>query len=100
MTSIHRGSVNSMKLPVRHRYETLLFLNLRFLLRFATKQSSGVDHTKRSPVRHSSHSNFEDFFPLHVASMSRGVAGTVWEGLKINGNFCDMTRHEIDENAS
>jgi hypothetical protein len=36
----------------------------------------------------------------HVASMSRGAAGKNWEALKTNGNFCDMTRHEIDGNAS
>jgi hypothetical protein len=37
---------------------------------------------------------------IHVASMSRGAAGKNWETLKTNGNFCDMTRHEIAENAS
>jgi hypothetical protein len=37
---------------------------------------------------------------FHVASMSRGAAGKVLEALKTNGNFCDMMRHEIDENAS
>ncbi len=36
----------------------------------------------------------------HVASMSRGAAGKLWEALKTNGNFCDMTQHEIGENAS
>jgi hypothetical protein len=36
----------------------------------------------------------------HVASMSRGAAGKDWEALKTNGNFCDMTRHEIAENVS
>jgi hypothetical protein len=37
---------------------------------------------------------------IHVASMSRGAAGKDWEALKTNGNFCDMTRHEIAENVS
>jgi hypothetical protein len=36
----------------------------------------------------------------HVASMSRGAAGNVWEALKTNGDFCDMTRHGICENTS
>jgi len=36
----------------------------------------------------------------HVASMSRGVAGKVWEALKTKGNFWDTTRHGIRENAS
>jgi hypothetical protein len=31
--------------------------------------------------------------------MSRGAAGNFWEALKTNGNFCDMTRHGILENA-
>jgi hypothetical protein len=34
-----------------------------------------------------------------VASMSRGAAGKIWEALKTNGNFCDMTRHGIRETA-
>jgi hypothetical protein len=37
---------------------------------------------------------------FHVASMSRGAAGKVLEALKTNGNFCDMMRHGIAENAS
>jgi hypothetical protein len=36
----------------------------------------------------------------YVASMSRGAAGNLWEALKTNGNFCNMTQHEIDGNAS
>jgi hypothetical protein len=36
----------------------------------------------------------------YVASMSRGAAGNNLEALKTNGNFCDMTRHGIFENAS
>ena len=40
------------------------------------------------------------FLSFHVASMSRGAAGKIWEALKTNGNFCDMTRHGIRENAS
>jgi predicted component of type VI protein secretion system len=39
-------------------------------------------------------------FPFHVASMSRGVSCNVLEALKTHGNFCDMTRHEIDGKAS
>src|SRR6266436_6120702 len=31
--------------------------------------------------------------------MSRGAAGKKWEALKTNGNFCDMTRHEIAQNV-
>jgi hypothetical protein len=36
---------------------------------------------------------------IHVASMSRGAAGNIWEALKTNGNFCDMMRHGILEKA-
>ncbi len=32
--------------------------------------------------------------------MSRGAAGKLWEPLKTNGNFCDITRHGIRESAS
>jgi hypothetical protein len=37
---------------------------------------------------------------FHVASLSRGAADNNLEALKTNGNFCDMTRHGIFENAS
>jgi hypothetical protein len=52
-------------------------------------------HTTHDPRRFR-----RDWEKNHVASMSRGAAGKVWEALKTNGNFCDMTRHEIGENAS
>ena len=33
-------------------------------------------------------------FPFHVASMSRGAAGKLWEALKTNGNFA--TRRDME----